>query len=936
MGFCRRCGDIVAGTRCKCGGTAVAPAVAWNPSSMKEGLQDRWSNTYVTKDRPPPGPLSPNVTGSSSKQASTLNDGKRFPWPTSSTPISSTSALTTRISEHIASTTSQLGRPSSPLKQSVAAPEADILPSPMPFDNSLSKVYGSVLQPKETLNTHSCSICSSIFPPDATIYPDPSKSDEASPSFLCRSCYTTNGGSKGICPTCSRPVLALKSEGGYIYADDKYWHKRSCFICQGCFKNVGHAPMVDLLGRPTCAECFENCLKRDRTPKKSRDSIGSSPMSNLGGMNVNSKNRSREGSPAIEELEQRLGIRSREASPSMEDSFGRSGLVGSSPSPRPRPSSSVSGSPSFHSLSPLDRRSPDRSLGRHSIGAEGSPSPSPRGKYDRFKSAKLDSRRSIDLSPSFRPITSEHSPSRLASPNPDAVQEVKNRFTSSDSSPKLSSPSPSLKPVRSSGSFSSLPNFSPKTLGSFELPSTPDLLSDVSDAGTFSSSGPDSPPRTDLSDLSDRGLSGNRRMHKYASRYSRADVMEPDDAIPEETSSQLGSPARTSLSPKSTPTSTPSKIPVPHRLSTSHSPKPLNVTTNQISQSAVCAKCSYSLFSVHGGGRFVTVPNADDGTSQTFHADCFTCVICDLPFREASQGQAVFVKTDNGACHVECAPTKIITRTISTSSPSRLTTMKSTSSSSSPRHQSSTSSSPRQQASVSSSPKPQSSTATYGSSSRYERPPLTAPATSLPASFPRFGSSTSCPGCRKSVSPMERGVVPGPQGTRWHAPCLVCGGKKETKGYARFRDEKKKDEPGCGKRLDSAAKTDGEGGVWCRECLLLLSNEPRASPHGSPTHPLSMSSFGDGPLKLLPQNTGTTTIARQFTGLGAGGPNDGSLRRQLTGGALGPTRSLSPTKQVGMGMRPRPKSVIGMRSSKSVDEGRGMFLVRQMTGSGAC
>ncbi|KAK0465171.1 uncharacterized protein EV420DRAFT_1513130 [Desarmillaria tabescens] len=904
MGFCRRCGDIVAGTRCKCGGTAVAPAVAWNPSSMKEGLQDRWSNTYVTKDRPPPGPLSPNVTGSSSKQGSTVNDGKRFPQPTSSTPLSSTSALATRVSEHIASTTSQLGRPSSPLKQSVAAPEADILPSPLPFDNSLSKVYGSVLQPKETLNTHSCSICSSIFPPDATIYPDPSKPDDASSGFLCRSCYTTNGGSKGICPTCSRPVLALKSEGGFICADGKYWHKRSCFICQGCFKNVGHAPMVDLLGRPTCAECFENCLKRDRTPKKSRDSISSSPMSNLGGMNVNSKNRSREGSPAIEELEQRLGIRSREASPSMEDSFSRSGLIGSSPSPRPRPSSAVSGSPSFHSLSPVDRL----------LDQKGSPSPSPRGKYDRFKNAKLDSHRSIDLSPSFRPITSEHSPSRLAGPDLDAVQEMKNRFLSSDNSPKLSSPSPPLKHARSSGSFSNLPNSSPKNLGSFELPSTPDLLSDVSDAGTFSSSGPDSPPRNDLSDLSiDRALSSNRRMHKYASRYSRADAMEPDD----------GHTGR-------------DQIPVPHRLSTSNSPKPLTVTTNQVSQSTVCAKCSHPLFSIHGGGRFVTVPNADDGTSQTFHADCFTCAICDLPFREASQGQAVFVKTDSGACHVECAPTKIITRTISTPSPSRPAAIKSTSSSSSPRHQAPTSSSPRHQTSASSSPKPQSGTATYGSSSRYERPPLTALATSLPASFPRFGSSTSCPGCRKSVSPMERGVVPGPQGTRWHAPCLVCGGKKETKGYARFRDEKKKDEPGCGKRLDSAAKTDGEGGVWCRECLLLLSNEPRASPHGSPTRPLSMSSFGDGLSKLLPQNTGTTTIARQFTGLGAGGPNDGSLRRQLTGGALGPTRSLSPTKQIGVGMRPRPKSVIGMRSSKSVDEGRGMFLVRQMTGSGAC
>lgn len=80
---------------------------------------------------------------------------------------------------------------------------------------------------------------------------------------------------------------------------------------------------------------------------------------------------------------------------------------------------------------------------------------------------------------------------------------------------------------------------------------------------------------------------------------------------------------------------------------------------------------------------------------------------------------------------------------------------------------------------------------------------------------------------------------------------------------------------------------------------------------------------------IAPQATGTTTIARQFTGVGAG---DGSLLRQMTGGGLSPTRSLSPTKQLGLS-RPRPKSVIGMRNTKSVDEGRGMFLVRQMTGT---
>jgi hypothetical protein len=95
-----------------------------------------------------------------------------------------------------------------------------------------------------------------------------------------------------------------------------------------------------------------------------------------------------------------------------------------------------------------------------------------------------------------------------------------------------------------------------------------------------------------------------------------------------------------------------------------------------------------------------------------------------------------------------------------------------------------------------------------------EQPPATAPAsiTLFPrsVSVPRFGSSNACPGCRRNVSPMERGVVPGPQGTKWHSTCLVCGGKDRIKGGTK---------PGCGKKLDSAAKGDSNGGVWCRECL---------------------------------------------------------------------------------------------------------------------
>lgn len=174
---------------------------------------------------------------------------------------------------------------------------------------------------------------------------------------------------------------------------------------------------------------------------------------------------------------------------------------------------------------------------------------------------------------------------------------------------------------------------------------------------------------------------------------------------------------------------------------------------------------------------------------------------------------------------------------------------------------------------------------------------------------------------------MERGVVQGPQGTKWHGTCLLCGGK-DAKGR-----RKEAGKPGCGKKLDSAAKTDIDGRVWCRECLLLLPAEMRNSP--SPVRgPLVASHTGGR--GIAPQHTGTTTIARQFTGLGSG--SDASLMRQLTGGGLSPTRQLSssPTK-LHDGPRPgrtypRPKSVIGMRSTKSDGEGRGMFLVRQLTG----
>jgi hypothetical protein len=213
------------------------------------------------------------------------------------------------------------------------------------------------------------------------------------------------------------------------------------------------------------------------------------------------------------------------------------------------------------------------------------------------------------------------------------------------------------------------------------------------------------------------------------------------------------------------------------------------------SPSTPCAKCAKPLFRTRGGGKFVTVPEESSKrlSPKSFHVECFRCAVCDNPFEETKNGQAIFVRSSTGCCHVnvckqvgsirdlglinllQCAtPERIIIRPV----------------------------------------KPKSSPITTNMSlTKPSRMPTTASPTI--GSFPRFSAVATCPGCRISVSPMERGVVPGPQGSRWHSSCLVCGGKGLKEASRRDPNV-----PGCGKRLDSAAKTDGEGGVWCRECLV--------------------------------------------------------------------------------------------------------------------
>lgn len=963
MGFCRRCGNIVIGERCKCGGTAVAPVVQW--ATSKEPAADRWSQTYVSHERSPTRPPSrtqplysdtifPTASGSVTSNASSSPLKYR---PRKYSEIDISSPFGNRTSVHIGSSTS---RPASPLKHSVSlsniphesppspttiSAAAGVLPSP--YAPELSKAYGSVLQPKESLASYCCAICSAEFPPDATIYPDPSAPAIDTDRFLCRQCFVKHGGSKGECPSCNRPVLIVKSEGGFVETSGRVWHKR-CFRCDGCHKHIGDTPMVDLLGRPSCADCFESCLKRDSTSSKPHKSPGVERIERSHVGRFRSDSTSRQGSPAIDELEQRLGImKSREGSPVMEELTARlNAVLNRAPSKDAPPTpSALSASMSRYTNancwgeSPIPGRVSERKLPQtfspmgslsSAFDSVDSGNSSPRPEFWQIRSPDAGERR---MTPSTiirerveTTDTSGCSPSS-GRPSAEAIEEMKSRFlpqspsspgsrtnasiTCSSSSPSFYNNSPVGNPLegsriplsrRSRGSPALRSVASTSSLSSSRLslaPSTPELMSDISDITTEASSPsspmPFSPPA--------------RHADVFSNGSTLYSLDKPSDTIKSEHDTQ---------EVDATPTPKPAKQAF-NRFSTS---------ATILASDSLCAKCGGSLSTSRTAGQFVSVPDANiTGPPKTYHPECFRCVICDGPFKVSGIGQAVFTRGEGGACHVECTPPeRAQVRPTVVSGTSTFPLLPSPPSPSESRRgiERPTASSAAKAVTRAS----MAATTNPYSSSRLERPSPRPSAPAVSTTSPRFGSSTTCPACSKSVSPMEMGVVPGPQGSRWHASCLVCGGKGANKGR---RD---KSQPGCGKKLDSAAKRDINGGVWCRECLLLLPLDLRNPQADWPITPLvqsltgrSMGGDSSTSRAVQSQFTGTTTIARQFTGLRGG---DAALARQLTGGGL------SPTKQLGTATpRPRPKSVIGMRSGKSVDEGRGMFLVRQMTTGGS-
>lgn len=501
----------------------------------------------------------------------------------------------------------------------------------------LSKAFGSVLQPKESFAPYSCAICLTEFQPDATIFPDPS-APELSDRFLCRPCFVISGGSKGDCPVCRRPVLILKSEGGFIETSGRVWHKK-CFRCDGCRRNIGNSPMVDLLGQPSCADCFDSCLKRNNTPRKSHPLPSPERADNRTPVTLLKDSKTREGSPAIDELEQRLGImKSREGSPVLEELTQRLNAVLNR---TPRDSS-----PSMLSLTPYLNKDRESSPPvHHTLERKESTTPiTSRGTDhidistdgDTHGGTATTARQGIHTDSSHQ----DHTPLSTR-PSFDAIEEMKSRFmnqvtsspvsfTDSVYSPTMlsnsailnssaSTPSRIPRMSRVSGSPGVRHAVSTSNLRSSRIswtPSIPDLISDTLDTLT-QSSGPSSPPA--FSSLA-----------HPRDEFSSNQHIPVRDVGPEGSASSMVTPKpRDSLSKSSIPTAT-------------------------LSSGSLCAKCGGSLFATGGSGRFVTVPELGaSGPPKTYHTECFRCALCDGPFRETANGQAVFVRGEGGACHVE-------------------------------------------------------------------------------------------------------------------------------------------------------------------------------------------------------------------------------------------------------------------------------------------
>jgi hypothetical protein len=234
----------------------------------------------------------------------------------------------------------------------------------------------------------------------------------------------------------------------------------------------------------------------------------------------------------------------------------------------------------------------------------------------RYESPQLRTRRSVtNLQASVSSSAATGSIHSYQSPIKDDTRTLV--------SPAMHAPTPERVQSSLKQSLDFRVGSSASSTGAPTFPHTPDLISDWSDT-TTQSSGVTTPPRTTA--FNHRGVT-SPTTYSSLSRH-----------VPLKQASGV----------------TDTRAPAPKILSSKRSLENLRIPA-PLSQESKCARCSIPLFTSNGG-KFVTVPEEPSTTGappKVYHSDCFVCNVCDLPFSAGDNGRAVFVRTQKGPCHVE-------------------------------------------------------------------------------------------------------------------------------------------------------------------------------------------------------------------------------------------------------------------------------------------
>lgn len=220
----------------------------------------------------------------------------------------------------------------------------------------------------------------------------------------------------------------------------------------------------------------------------------------------------------------------------------------------------------------------------------------------------------------------------------------------------------------------------------------------------------------------------------------------------------------------------------------------------------VCKVCKKSLKESLENYTIVRIPG-----EGSFHQSCLTCGVCKKPIKINDEKTSVIKMSNSTMGHVECVPSKEVIY----SKPKRHSILEECVDNVDPqigvRNVYKTPPKIVSKTPIHATLTPSPSTNFKSSSPVKSTVSTPSPRKSIwasrstPFSPQTFGGMSMCPSCGDKLTMFE--YTPGPAGTKYHKKCLKCRG--------------------CSKELDSGAKVDFDGYLWCRKCFDTFVPKPR-------------------------------------------------------------------------------------------------------------